>query len=300
LLNFLENIKRKIRLSLILSILLFFSVGYPEITRAELIEESLRINVGDYVDIDTMDITSEERPTSDFKWSDPTFGERLSGITNTYIAPINTALIAVLREVDFSDVIDCSAIHLTDNKVDTHGDSDKFLEVGTVLVIRTNRGNYAKIRIDMFEIIWGVAVLDVTIVYQNDGSTFVEELKAPMAQFWPRPEDPFEGDIVEFDATESNDPDGTIVLYSWNFGDRSRYSGTEDIVRHSYAKGGVSYPVTLTVRDNHGLETSITKNVRVQQPEKPERPLWENPIIIAAIIGAVATIVTLIYRKRTD
>ncbi|MCJ7614210.1 PKD domain-containing protein, partial [Candidatus Bathyarchaeota archaeon] len=70
---------------------------------------------------------------------------------------------------------------------------------------------------------------------------------------------------VTFDASPSYDPDGTIVSYLWDFGDRT--TGTGVIVDHVYADNGV-YAVTLTVTDNDDANGSATasKNVSNRAP----------------------------------
>lgn len=53
---------------------------------------------------------------------------------------------------------------------------------------------------------------------------------------------------VTFDATAANDPGGSIVSYSWDFGDFTSGSGT--IVSHTFPAG--QFTVTLLVTDNGG------------------------------------------------
>ena len=58
----------------------------------------------------------------------------------------------------------------------------------------------------------------------------------------------------------SSDRDGTVVAWSWNFGD-----GTTSTVRHpvkTFAAVG-NFPVTLTVTDNTGQTNSLTRTVVV-------------------------------------
>ena len=63
-----------------------------------------------------------------------------------------------------------------------------------------------------------------------------------------------------FDGTGSQDADGQIVSYLWDFGDDT--TADTDSPSHSYAANG-SYPVKLTVTDNRGDSVSITKTVTV-------------------------------------
>lgn len=55
-----------------------------------------------------------------------------------------------------------------------------------------------------------------------------------------------------FDATQSSDPDGQIVSYSWDFGDG--FTDTGAVVTHEYAALDVNnpYTVTLVVTDDDG------------------------------------------------
>jgi len=61
------------------------------------------------------------------------------------------------------------------------------------------------------------------------------------------------GSSVLFNGSASNDPDGTIISYSWNFGDGS--SGTGVSPSHVYNAAG-TYNVTLTVMDDAGATDS--------------------------------------------
>jgi PKD repeat protein len=59
--------------------------------------------------------------------------------------------------------------------------------------------------------------------------------------------------LVDFSATSSIDPDGTIVAYSWDFGEPKSATNTDTVAAptHAYKFAG-SYTVTLTVTDNQG------------------------------------------------
>lgn len=55
-------------------------------------------------------------------------------------------------------------------------------------------------------------------------------------------------------ASESNDPDGTIISYEWNMGDGRRIVGTEAV--HTYRRPG-TYTVQLTIVDDSGTFSSV-------------------------------------------
>ena len=63
---------------------------------------------------------------------------------------------------------------------------------------------------------------------------------------------PTHGAPVQFDASRSADVDGSIVSYSWRFGDGTTQTSTTPTVAHTYAAAG-TYKVTLVVRDAAGL-----------------------------------------------
>src|SRR5207245_1332014 len=73
------------------------------------------------------------------------------------------------------------------------------------------------------------------------------------------------GTAISFDASTSHDPDGTIVSYSWNFGDGMTSTGAT--TSHSYTTAG-SYTVTLTVTDNSGSTgmSTATKTITDRAP----------------------------------
>jgi len=65
---------------------------------------------------------------------------------------------------------------------------------------------------------------------------------------------------ASFNGSSSYDPDGTIVSYSWAFGDGGSASGA--VVTHTYTSPG-SFTATLTVTDNSGISASATASVTV-------------------------------------
>jgi PKD repeat protein len=84
---------------------------------------------------------------------------------------------------------------------------------------------------------------------------------------------------VSFNGTPSADPDGTIVAYSWDFGDGTTATGASP--SHTYATAG-SYTVKLTVTDNNGASDAVTQTLTVaDQPPAvtaaPSSPLTPSP-----------------------
>jgi DNA/RNA endonuclease G (NUC1) len=69
-----------------------------------------------------------------------------------------------------------------------------------------------------------------------------------------------EGGSASFDASGSLDPNGTVVSYSWDFGDGGSAEGAS--VSHVFAQDGV-YQVTVTTTDNDGLTDSASISVSV-------------------------------------
>jgi PKD repeat protein len=72
---------------------------------------------------------------------------------------------------------------------------------------------------------------------------------------------------LQFDGSASSDPDGTIVSYSWDFGDGNQGSGP--VVSHGYCAAG-DYTVTLTVTDDDGTSDTDTALATVSAPPPPE------------------------------
>jgi DNA-binding beta-propeller fold protein YncE len=62
---------------------------------------------------------------------------------------------------------------------------------------------------------------------------------------------------VTFDASTSDSPVGTVVLYDWDFGDGQTQSTTSPTITHTYSTGGTQN-VTLTVTNTAGTSTEVT------------------------------------------
>jgi PKD repeat protein len=90
--------------------------------------------------------------------------------------------------------------------------------------------------------------------------------QSPNATFVATPTDPLVNAWVQFNASGSSDPDGSIASYAWNFDDGSTDVGS--IVWHRFAAAGV-YNVTLTVTDNEGASDSSTLAIQVGSVNQP-------------------------------
>jgi PKD repeat protein len=82
----------------------------------------------------------------------------------------------------------------------------------------------------------------------------------PSASFTAAPNPVGVGKPVTFYGAGSTDPDGTVVSYSWNFGDGATSSaGTPS---HPYGAPG-TYNATLTVTDDDSVRSSTTRAITV-------------------------------------
>ncbi len=77
-------------------------------------------------------------------------------------------------------------------------------------------------------------------------------------------------ETILFNASESYDPDGTIVSYYWDFGDSHNEEGK--ICNHTFMKDG-RYMVILTVIDDDGAMDTNTTYIMVHQQNLPPSQL---------------------------
>ncbi len=82
------------------------------------------------------------------------------------------------------------------------------------------------------------------------------------------------GSAITFDGSGSYDPDGSIVSYSWNFGDGHTDTGKKPT--HIYTGQG-TFPVTLTVTDNLGATDTDTTTATISPNQPPEADFSYTP-----------------------
>jgi len=108
------------------------------------------------------------------------------------------------------------------------------------------------------------------------------------------------GKPVIFDASDSYDPEGEALSYSWDFGDNSKGSGKTPT--HTYATSG-RYTVKLTVTDLNGASATDTTTVQITEQEKTSG-LADNGdglfwyVVSGLTTGLTALVGLLIFRRR--
>jgi hypothetical protein len=102
-------------------------------------------------------------------------------------------------------------------------------------------------------------------------STVVGENQPPVANFTWTPQNPIPNQQITFDASASYDPDGTIVLYEWDWNNDGVFdeSHTTSMATHSWANVG-NYPVTLRVTDDDDATDTETKTVNIGSGNQPD------------------------------
>ena len=103
----------------------------------------------------------------------------------------------------------------------------------------------------------------------------VGDNQGPVASFFYTPSSPVVNQVIQFNATESHDPDGTIVSYQWDFGDGTpAVSGV--LVEHYFTSKG-TYTVYLRVTDNSGNIDSASQTITVSDNQSPTASFVYSP-----------------------
>jgi len=108
----------------------------------------------------------------------------------------------------------------------------------------------------------------------TDNATAIKTVlnRLPVAIFTESAETVYTGETIYFNASDSYDPDGTIAIYFWDFGDETNASGVT--TSHSYADDG-NYTVTLTVTDTDGA-TGSTNAIKIILNRSPVASFTES------------------------
>ncbi len=102
-------------------------------------------------------------------------------------------------------------------------------------------------------------LLGLGMTFALASCTFLSQLPVAIAMAAPTAgEAPL---TVQFDGSQSFDPDGTIVTFSWDFDDGSAVA-TGQTVSHQFANEGI-FIVVLTVTDDKGGKDSDTVSIQV-------------------------------------
>jgi hypothetical protein len=106
--------------------------------------------------------------------------------------------------------------------------------------------------------------LSEIITIKTDGNyQYTAGPQPPTAEFTYSPLSPVAGKPVTFDASNSTPNGGTIINYTWNFGDGTpEVTETDPITTHTFTSAG-TFNVTLTVFDSEGLSNTTWQTITV-------------------------------------
>jgi PKD repeat protein len=117
------------------------------------------------------------------------------------------------------------------------------------------------------------------------------------------PENLSSNQTIIFNTTSISDSDREIVSYQWDFGDRTTGVGENPI--HTYRFPG-TYTVTLTVIDNKGITSILSKVISIvagseAQTENEQNFLQSNSnLIILTAVAIPLLIPLLVYRDEIE
>lgn len=103
----------------------------------------------------------------------------------------------------------------------------------------------------------------------------VEKGTPPVARFTVTPNAGSPQDEFTFDASESEDSDGSIISYEWRFNGGSKFTGK--VFTRKFPEEG-NYTVELTVVDNDGLSGTNEKDINVRGGLAPIARFTVSPL----------------------
>jgi len=146
----------------------------------------------------------------------------------------------------------------------------------------------------------GVYTVTLTVIDDDDATGSATATKnvlnrPPIASFTENATIVSKDEAIHFDASESHDPDGSIVNYSWDFGDGNTATGvTSD---HAYSEDG-NYTVTLTVTDDDGASASLVAAKIVETEIETALPLAVLSVIGLGVTALTATLLYGLFIRR--
>ena len=108
----------------------------------------------------------------------------------------------------------------------------------------------------------------------DDETASIHVSQHPVASFTFMPPDPLVHELVTFDASSSTPDGGTIVSYTWDFGDGNITTTSNPIITHSYGTYG-TFNVTLKVTDSEGKWDTTYQQITVEKA--PIADFWWTP-----------------------
>jgi BspA type Leucine rich repeat region (6 copies)/PKD domain len=131
------------------------------------------------------------------------------------------------------------------------------------------------------------------------GTVISVENILPLAVFTWMPSNLTLNQTVAFDASASDDPDGSLILYEWDWNNDSIYeeSHTNPTAIHSWTQAG-HYPVTVRVTDNDNSTSAKTITVAVSNGSETNNkgtPGFEFVFVLCAIAVSI-----LLWNKKRN
>jgi len=107
-------------------------------------------------------------------------------------------------------------------------------------------------------------------------SKIIVVIAPPTAYFETSPASPQVYETITFNASASSPNGGTIISYTWNFGDGNITSVSNPIITHYYKNPG-NYTVMLNVTDSEGLKDTLTREISVAGVPSPQAVFDYSP-----------------------
>ena len=167
---------------------------------------------------------------------------------------------------------------------------DKLAEAADVLQTVNDRGygelfpdevadlqaRYKAARMAYYSRSGDASALSMSIVADADALMAPKPNQAPVARF-SGPPTGRENESVQFDASESVDPEGDPLIYTWSFGDGTTQQVSWPQVEHRFAVAR-TYVVRLTVSDHQGESDTASQVIAIARPiviPQPANVLFE-------------------------